>query len=146
MAQPLNNRMRFLFDILRGVRERCGWQAALGVRLSADEATPDGIQLADTLRFVEKLQASGLIDYISLTVGVRFSYVKDNTFPYGVAVSHAAAVKRVCDIPVLVGGRIFGPSLAERIVAEGHADLIGMARALIADPELPNKARRGQSR
>ena len=144
-ASNIESRMRFLLEILHGVRDKIGAEMALGVRFSADEETSDGIRLEDTLRFAERLQASGLIDYISLTLGMRGGYVKDNSFPHGVTVEYAAAVKRVCDLPVLAGGRINDPALGERIVAEGKADLVGMGRALIADPELPKKAQSGRS-
>ena len=64
--------------------------------------------------------------------------------PQGAFVHMAEGIKNVVDIPVVAAYRIKDPLMAERILAEGRADLIGMARALIADPELPNKAQQGQ--
>ena len=60
-------------------------------------------------------------------------------------VAAAAAVKRVVDVPVIAVGRIHSPALAEKILAEGHADLVAMGRPLLADPELPEKARSGRA-
>jgi 2,4-dienoyl-CoA reductase (NADPH2) len=128
----LDSRVRFLLEIVREVRERVGSEMTLGVRMSATEELPVGITVDDTIQFAERLQATGMVDYLSVTVGVRGAYVKDNTAGFGVAVPHAARLKKAVDLPILVGGRITTPELAERILAEGSADLVGMARALIA--------------
>lgn len=140
----IDSRVRFLLEIVREVRERVGSEMTLGVRMSATEELPVGITVDDTIQFAERLQATGMVDYLSVTVGVRGAYVKDNTAGFGVAVPHAARLKKAVDLPILVGGRITTPELAERILAEGSADLVGMGRALIADPELPNKAAAGR--
>jgi len=140
----IDSRVRFLLEIVREVRERVGSEMTLGVRMSATEELPVGITVDDTIQFAERLQVTGMVDYLSVTVGVRGAYVKDNTAGFGVAVPHAARLKKAVDLPILVGGRITTPELAERILAEGSADLVGMARALIADPELPNKAAAGK--
>jgi len=144
-SATIDTRMRFLLDVVEGVRDRVGPDIAVGVRLSATEEIPGGITLDDTLAFAEHLQACGLIDYLSVTVGIRGAYVKDNSVAPGVAVPHAAALKRAVDLPILVGGRITTPDLAERIVADGLADLVGMGRALIADPQLPARALAGDA-
>ncbi|GAI33232.1 unnamed protein product, partial [marine sediment metagenome] len=64
--------------------------------------------------------------------------------PLGAYVPLAAAIREVVSIPVVAGGRINDPIQAEKILADGHADMVGMCRALIADPYLPNKAKAGQ--
>ncbi len=64
--------------------------------------------------------------------------------PLAAMVPLAAAIKEVVDIPVLAVCRINDPVLAEKILADGHADLVGMTRACIADPQMPNKAKAGQ--
>jgi 2,4-dienoyl-CoA reductase (NADPH2) len=141
----LENRMRFLLEVIEEVRDRVGGEMTLGVRLSAVEEVPGGLTVDDTKAFAERLQATGAVDYLSLTVGVRGAYVKDNTWPLAVAAPYAAQVRAVTDLKLLVGGRITNPEIAERILAEGTADLVGMGRALIADPELPAKARAGEA-
>lgn len=142
-SQNIDTRMRFLLDVIEGVRDRVGPEITMGVRLSATEQIPGGITIDDTLAFAERLQAGGLVDYLSITVGIRGAYVKDNSVEHGVAVPYAAQVKQAVDLPILVGGRITTPELAEAILADGNADLIGFGRALIADPQLGNKAQEG---
>ena len=144
-AASIRTRMRFLLEVLTEIRDRCGTELAVGVRLSAEEEVPGGITLDDTLAFARALQQCGLADYLSITVGVRGNYVKDHTAAPGVAVRHAAVIKAATALPVIVAGRITTPELAEQILASGAADLVGMGRALIADPGLPRKAAAGAS-
>ncbi len=137
-------RFRFLQEVIADIRTQCGDDFILGVRLSADEETGDGIELSDTLRIVDQLQTLGGVDYISITLGTRGAYVKDLTQPEATAARAAGIVRAACDLPVIVGQRITRPDLAEQILAEGQADLIGMARAFIADPDWLDRVREGQ--
>ena len=134
-------RFRFLKEIIGTIRARCGADFLLGVRLSADEETGEGIEIPDTLRIVQRLEAMKTIDYLSITLGVRGAYVKDVTQPDATAARAAGIVKAKCDIPILVGQRIARPDLAEQVLSEGQADMVGMARALIADPQWLDKVR-----
>jgi 2,4-dienoyl-CoA reductase (NADPH2) len=102
------------------------------------------MHLPDTLDIVQRLAGAAPPDYFNITHGVRGAYVKDVTQPNGVAVESAAAVKAATSIPVLVGNRIQGARLAAQILQRGAADLVGTARALIADPDWVNKARTGE--
>jgi 2,4-dienoyl-CoA reductase (NADPH2) len=139
----LADRMRFLDRILRGIRETSGEGFVIGVRLSADEEVAEGMRLADTLEIVRRLSGA---DYVNVTLGQRGAYVKDITHPEGVAVAAAAAVKAVTPLPVVVAGRIVDPAHAQAILERGDADLIGIARALVVDPEWPRKAAAGAAR
>ena len=138
-------RFRFLKEIIEVIRARCGSEFLLGIRLSADEETGEGMEIADTLRIVERLQAMNAVDYLSITLGVRGAYVKDVTQPEATAARAGGIIKAKCDIPVLVGQRIVRPELAEQMLADGQADLIGMTRALIADPDWLDKVRDGHA-
>lgn len=140
------DRMRFLEEVVDTVRDRCGDTIPIGVRMSVDEEVPGGLGPSDTLRVVERLQAKGLVQYVSLTLGQRSAYVKDTSYPHGVAVERAATVKAGCDLPVLVAGRFTEPELAEAVLQDGKADLIGLGRALIADPDWAGKAAAGEDR
>jgi 2,4-dienoyl-CoA reductase (NADPH2) len=142
----LAGRMRFLERIISGIRERCDADCLLGVRLSADEEIPGGMHVDDAIAIARRLSELGGVDYLSLTLGQRGAYVKDITHPEGVAVDAAHAVKRHTTLPVLVAGRIVDPTMAEAILERGAADLVGMARQLIVDPQWPAKARRGMTR
>jgi 2,4-dienoyl-CoA reductase (NADPH2) len=139
----LAGRMRFLERIVDGIRERSGRDFVVGVRLSADEETDDGMQLDDTLEIVRRLRD---VDYVNVTLGQRGAYVKDITSPEGVAVEAAAAVKAATPLPVVVAGRIVRPEMAQDILERGAADLVGMARAFVVDPEWPKKAAAGTAR
>ncbi|MDE2620644.1 MAG: NAD(P)-binding protein [Sphingomonadales bacterium] len=136
-------RFRFLQETIEAIRRDCGDDFLLGVRLSADEETGEGIEIPDTLRIVEQLQAMGGVDYVSITLGVRGAYVKDVSQPEATAARAAGIVRENCDLPVIVGQRITRPELAEQILAEGKADMIGMARAFIADPDWLARVREG---
>lgn len=136
-------RFRFLRETIEAIRHHCGDDFLLGVRLSADEETGDGIEIADTLRIVEQLENLGGVDYVSITLGTRGAYVKDVSQPEATAARAAGIIRENCSLPVIVGQRITRPDLAEQLLAEGKADMIGMARALIADPAWLDRAREG---
>ncbi|MHB8335057.1 MAG: oxidoreductase [Acidimicrobiales bacterium] len=138
-------RTRFLVEVIEEIRLQCGEDYPLGVRLSADEQTADGLTLEDTLEIVDQIQVAAPVDYLSITAGMRSGYVKDSSWNEGFALDLAEAVKQGVDIPVIGAGRIRQPELAERAIANGEVDFIGLGRALIADAEWANKARDGRS-
>ena len=141
-GDTLQGRLRLLVEVVDQIRTRCGSSHPLGVRLSADEETRGGITLDDTLEIVQELQSVAPVDYFSITVGMRGGYVKEPSWNEGFALDLAETVKMVVDVPVIAAGRIRQPALAERALANGQADFIGVGRALVADPEWTNKARR----
>ncbi|MCM3766178.1 FAD-dependent oxidoreductase [Neobacillus niacini] len=141
----LKGRMKFLLEIIEAIRQSTNPEFVLGIRLSADEEISDGLHLSDTLEIVNKLGELSHVDYLNITLGIRGAYVKDLTTPQGIAVEAAGAIRISTNIPVLVSQRIKSPMMAEEIVAGGYADLVGSARAFIADPEWPNKAKIGRS-
>jgi len=145
----LENRMRFCLEVLRAVRTRVGSDYVIGIRLCADEFLPGGLTLEDSREIAAALRDTGLLDYISVSAGsgqTPFMIVGDMSLPLGVHVYLAAGIKEVVeDMPVIAAHRIKDAVQAEKILADGHADLIGMARAAICDPELPKKAAEGRS-
>ena len=144
-GDTLEGRTRLLVEVVEEVRARCGAELPVGVRLSADEQTPDGMTLDDTLEIVDLLQSTAPVDYLSITVGMRNAYVKDSSFEEGFALPLVEAVRQIVDVPVIAAGRFRLPDLAERALAAGQADFIGIGRAQIADPEWANKARTGRA-
>ncbi len=145
----LDNRMRFLLRVLDRVKEETGNDMALGVRLCGDELTSGGLTPEDAKEIAVRLEATGKVDYISVSIGSVLTSLLWVTppmyIPQGSAVYASAAVREVIDhIPIFVTGRIVDPLHAEKILAEGHADMIGMTRAQIADPELASKAQAGR--
>ena len=139
-----DNRMRFLHLVIDAMRSVSPAGFVLGVRLSGEEEIPGGMGIEDCVRISEDLAALGVVDYFSITHGTRGSYVKDSTGPDAVAVPSASRVRSATGVPTLVGQRIRDVDTAEHAIKAGHADLVGMARALIADPDLPVKSQTGR--
>lgn len=138
----LENRMRFSLETVRAVRKAIGDDFPLGYRISGDEYMEGGFTLEDTLEVVTALEREG-VDYLHISAGSYESFHM-MIAPMGIGpgqLEHlAAAVKERVSIPVVSVGRYDTPGLAERVLADGHADFISMGRALIADPDLPRKA------
>ncbi len=144
----LSGRMRFLLDSLTAVRRRVGRSLAVGVRLNADDRVLGGIDGGMAHEIAARLAATGDVDYLNvsgLTSGAYPGWIADMTAPEGHFAAGAAGLKRAAPgLAVCVASRIPSPEVAEAILASGQADLIGMARALISDPEWPNKALAGR--
>lgn len=137
------NRMRFPRLVLEAMHSVIPDGFVLGVRLSGEEEIPGGMGIEDCVRIAVNLGELG-VDYFSITHGTRGKYVKDSTNPDAVAVPSSSRVRAATGVPTLVGQRIRDPATGDHIVKSGHADLIGMARALIADPDLPVKSETGR--
>ncbi|MBI2847374.1 MAG: FAD-dependent oxidoreductase [Chloroflexi bacterium] len=146
----LENRLRYHLEVLSQVRRHVGNDFVVGIRIVSSDLAEGGLSNLDMQEVALRLQESGLVNYLSITTGHRQDYMgsvqltPDMSFRPGAFVPLAANIKRAIRLPVIVTGRIIHPVQAEEILANGQADLIGMVRALIADPELPNKARQGR--
>jgi 2,4-dienoyl-CoA reductase (NADPH2) len=138
-------RLRFLLEVVDSIRRHCGDSIGLSVRLSADEEIADGLEIPDTVRIARALETHGGVDLLSLTLGTRGAYVKDMSTPDAPAANAAIAVRRECGLPILLGQRIAEPDVAEQLLERGTADLVGMARAFLADPEWLTKTARGEA-
>jgi 2,4-dienoyl-CoA reductase (NADPH2) len=136
----LAGRARLLLETVRAVRAAVGNAIAVGVRLSADDEVAGGTDVDECIATVALLETECEIDYLSLAIGVRGTYVKDSSIPDGVALDRIAKVKATTSLPVIASQRIRRPEEAEDALQSGQADLIGMARALIADPDWAKKA------
>jgi 2,4-dienoyl-CoA reductase (NADPH2) len=140
-------RTRMLIEVLGAIRREAGDEFPVTLRISGYERVPGGRRSYDTARIAPRLVEAG-VDCFHVSGGVidRLTSQIVTASSYGDAhnVAAAAAVKRVVDVPVMAVGRIHDPGLAEEILARGDADLIAMARPLLADPELPAKARAGR--
>lgn len=132
-------RLRFLLELIDAIRDQCGTDFGLSVRLSADEEIVDGLEVADTTRIAVALAAHAGTDLLNITMGTRGMYVKDMTAPDAIAASAAAGIRRASGLPVIVGQRINRPEVAERVLADDAGDLVGMARAFFADPDWIHK-------
>ncbi len=145
-----DNRLRFLREVIGSVRAAVGREMVVGLRISGDEMGHDGLRPDEVVAACKALGSDGELDYLNVTAGSSATLagsvhiVPPMTVANGYAVPLGAAVRSVVSLPVLVGGRINQPQEAERALAAGHADACGMTRALICDPDLPNKAAAGQ--
>lgn len=142
------NRLRFCLEVIESVRKAAGNDFPVGIRLNADEMHPEGgITLNDSKRIAAGVEKTGLIDFMDLSIGTFHNlFLVEGSMhtPLAYTVPLASAVRSVIDLPVFCTNRINDPHLAETVLQEGHADIIGMVRALICDPELPNKAMEGR--
>ena len=140
------NRMRLLLEIIENIRKKTGDDYPITCRLSgADLMEPKGYDLEDTKEMARMLEKAGICQ-IDVMSGWHYASVPiiQTQVPQGAWVYLAEGVKNVVNIPVAAGTQIQDVLLAERVVAQGKADMVYMARALVADPELPNKAREGR--
>ena len=143
----LENRARFVMEILEAVRDRVGDGLAIEYRISADEFVPDGLQIDEQVRFAKLIQDR--IDLIHVSAGFLFGdqalpkMIQPIYLPRGVNVDFAAAFKKELSIPVAAVGSI-DLDMAERILAENKADIVAIGRAIVADPDCVNKARKGE--
>jgi len=142
----LENRLRFPLRVLERIRNEADG-LCVGMKLVGDELVEGGLGPEDIKDIAELLVASGHIDYLHICLGVTNNFgliVPEMNYPAGFAAYLAGGVREVVNIPIVAVKRINDPILAEKILANGQADVIGMTRALIADPQLPNKAREGR--
>ncbi len=148
---PLEARLRFSLEILAAVRDAVGDRMALGVRLSADELAPGGLGVEQCAEVAARLHGDGLVDFISLVLG-HSAFPAASTFiappppvPSAAIAGPAAAIRAaVPGATLLTTTRVVDLAAAEALVAAGTADLVGMTRAMIADPELVAKAQQGR--
>ncbi len=143
----LDRRLTFAAQVIDRVRKECGPEFVVGLRLVADEFIPGGITLDESTQIAPRLAATNQLDYLSVTAGCHASaqmLTPSMGTPLGTFVSMAAAIREVVNLPVITVGRILDPIQSEQILADGYADMVGMARGLVADPEWANKAAEGR--
>ena len=162
----LNNRMRLPIQVYEAARQVVGADYPLGVRINGEDFTAPGTTLLQSTRIAKKFAELG-VDYISVSGGSRFEDAPpppENTppdpmsgysghrmsplwwFPDGTHVYLAEGIKKALngagfDTPIVTAAKIRTPKMAEEILEEGKADIIGLCRPLLCDPDWPNKAR-----
>ena len=144
-----DNRLRFTREVVARCRELVPDPFIVGMRYSAYEADSDGTDDSESLAVCRALAPS--LDYLNVIAGTSAttSGAVHIVPPMAVQPAYLAPLsqklKQAVGKPVFVAGRINQPQDAERIIANGEADMCGMTRAMICDPELANKARGGNS-
>ena len=136
------NRTRFGREVVEKIRQAAGPDFPVMVRIAGNDFMPGGNTNKEAAGFARVLETAGA-DAINVTGGWHETRVPQLTMmvPPGAFTYLAQGVRQKVKVPVVACNRVNDPLLADQILRQGQADLIGMARALIADPGLPNKAR-----
>lgn len=147
----LENRMRFLLEIIDGIRSNCGKDFPIVVRLTVDEMYSEigqngkGYNLEEGIKMAKILSDKGIdaIDVSSAAYDTFNYWLEPTTFTPGWRKYLASEVKKVVDIPIIAANLIRSPKQAEMQLEEGTQDFISLGRPLIADPHWPNKVKSG---
>src|SRR5258708_27459118 len=145
----LENRMRFVLEVIQAVRTEIGRDFTLGIRLCGDELIPGGLTLDDVREIAKRLEATGQLDFINTSIGEFHNlYMVEGSMhtPPGYQLFVSAGLLGVVKLPVFCTGRIKDPVQAERILREGLADMVDVVRSEICDPPFTRKAPEGRSR
>jgi len=141
------NRARFVTEILDAIRNQVGDRLAIEYRISGDELTPDGLTVEEQLEFARMIQDK--IDLIHVSAGKLYEektiprIFQPMYIPRGVNVYLAELFKKELKVPITAIGSL-NMEMAEHIIAESKADMVAMARSLIADPDCVNKTKKGE--
>ncbi|MCE5252620.1 MAG: NAD(P)/FAD-dependent oxidoreductase [Actinomycetia bacterium] len=142
----LENRMRFLLEVVTEIKKQVGPDYPVCVRVSGTDYEPDGHTIEETIELSKRLEALG-VAAIHMSGGNHHQTIHEVS-PMGMSLAHnvwaAEAVKKEVGLPVIASGSINLPALAESILAEGKGDFIALGRPLWADPEWPRKALEGR--
>ncbi|MFT5111637.1 MAG: 2,4-dienoyl-CoA reductase-like NADH-dependent reductase (Old Yellow Enzyme family) [Parasphingorhabdus sp.] len=146
-----DNRMRLLREIVSQTRAKIGHSKALGIRITLDEKIDDGMDASEIIKICQALETDNHLDYFSVISGSTAApggwihVFPPMAVPAAFVANDSQRLKQSVSKPVLVAGRINQPQVAEEILSEGKADMVGVVRALIADPEFVNKFSSGRS-
>jgi len=143
---PLENRMRFGLEVVQKVRSAVGPDYPILMRIAGNDFMEGSHTNREARIFASELEKVG-VDLFNVTGGWHETRVPQLTMfvPRRAYVYLAQGIKSAVSVPVLASNRINDPAIGEEIIRNGEADLVTMARALLADPELPNKAKEGKA-
>ncbi len=139
------NRMRFGLEVIRGVRKAVGVDFPVGIRVAGNDFLEGGNRNQESSEFCAAAEKAG-VDAINVTGGWHETNIPQLTtdVPPGAYVYLARGIKQKVGIPVFASNRLGDPCVAERALRSGACDMVCWGRPLIADPELPEKARQGR--
>ncbi len=141
----LVGRTRFAREIVQEIRNRIGEDFPLSFKISAQEFVKDGLTVDESIGILRILVDAG-IDIVQVSAGndATPEWISQPMFMDQACLADSAgAIKKALGIPVMAVGRINDPLIADEIIEKGKADLICVGRGLLADPEMPNKAKEG---
>ncbi|MFC1963700.1 FAD-dependent oxidoreductase, partial [Chloroflexota bacterium] len=142
----LENRVRFAVEIVRAVKERIGEHFPISFRISADEHMDGGLTTKDTVVISQLLERAG-VNMINASGGQYLSMhwvMPSMLMPKFTHFEGSSEIKKAVKVPVLSVGRVRDPREAERLLQQEKADLIGVGRALLADPDFAIKGLDGR--
>lgn len=140
-------RMRFITEIIMGIRAKCGPSFPISVRIDGDEFVKDGISLKEAVQEAVYLEKLG-INVINVSSGTYESVttiIEPISYPQGWKRHLAKAIKEAVSIPVIACDVIRKPEMAETILEEDNLDFVALGRAQLADPEWAKKAKEGHA-
>lgn len=143
----IRNRARFGMEIIRNIKEKCGKDYPVIYRMSVVEYVPGGLELEES-KVLAKLMEEAGADCIHCSQGVYASthvIIPPAVVPRAAFVDNAAGIKSAVSVPVIAVGRINDVEVAESVLESGKADLVTMARASLADPDMPVKVKEGRA-
>ena len=143
----IRNRARFGMEIIRNIKEKCGEDYPVIYRISSVEYVPGGLEIEESKVLARLMEEAGA-DCIHCSQGVYASthtVIPPSVFPRAGYVENAAEMKKAVQIPVIAVGRINDVEIAESVLEAGKADLVTMARASLADPDMPKKVQEGKA-
>ncbi|MDO8567978.1 MAG: FAD-dependent oxidoreductase, partial [Dehalococcoidales bacterium] len=141
-----DNRCRFLMEMVAAIKKALGRDFPLTVKYSITDELPGGWDIAQSQQLAVQLEAAG-VDAIGISSGVagsKLPIIPPYPYPPGAFLQLSEAIKKVVKIPVIAGGRLNDPKLADKAIREGKTDFVLEGRALITDPEWPNKVAAGK--
>lgn len=146
----MNGRMKMLLEATAAMRDAAGPGLIVGIRIPGEEYVDGGLDIGMMKEVAAALEATGHVDFFNVIAGTNLERIQRTAHwpptpaPHGLFVPLAAEIKSVVKLPVITVGRIVDPAHAERILEEGKADLVGMTRAHIADPDIVAKIKAGR--
>ncbi len=144
------NRLRFGWRVLTGIRERVGPDFIVGIRMAVDETVPGGIDAPTGLEIVSRLEADGLIDFINVIRGYiatdpsLIEVIPIHGMPSAPHLDFAGQVRESTSLAVLHASKVDDVATARHAIREGKVDLVGMTRAHLADPHIVRKIVEGR--
>ena len=141
-------RMRFVTEIILGIRAYCGPKFPVGIRMNGSDYLDDGITEADAIEQAKYFEKLGVC-YINVSCGTYDSgatVIEPNYFAEGWKKHLASNIRKAVSVPVIAVCNIKHPAAAEQLLEEGFADFVGIARGQLADPEWGVKAKAGQDK
>jgi 2,4-dienoyl-CoA reductase-like NADH-dependent reductase (Old Yellow Enzyme family)/thioredoxin reductase len=140
-------RTRFAEEIVREVRNRIGENFPLSFKISAQEFVEEGLTVHESIQILKILFQTG-IDIVQVSAGndATPEWICQPMFMEKACLTDSAEmIKKALDVPVMAVGRINDPFIADEIIGKGKADLVCIGRGLLADPDMPNKAKEGRT-